>query len=932
MSAAAVDVMAPVTVALLGALEVRVGGRPVEVTRPRLRALLCALALRAGQAVPMGTLAEQVWGARLPDQPHPALHSLVSQLRRLLGADVVRTAHSGYLLDLPPDAVDALRFQRLVDTARGDDPARARQLLVEALDLWRCAAVGGDLPAQVEATVAAHLVERYLSATEQRIDLDLELGRHAELVGELRELTARYELREPLWARLITALHRSGRQAEALDTYETVRALLADALGVSPSVELRGLHSRLLAADDDLPVDLPVVTGPVVPRQLPPDLTGFTGRAADLATLDRLLLAHRGSGPPLVIAVHGPGGAGKTTLALHWAHRVLDHFPDGHLYLGMRGHGPGEPVEPAAALDVVLRAVGVPAAQVPPTAEERAALWRTTVLGRRLLLLVDNVRDASQVRPLLPATATVTVLVTSRNELRGLAVRDGARRLAVGELPADEAIELVREVLGEQRCANEPAAVDELADLCGRLPLALVIAAQQAARYPDVPIAELVADLRSRTGRLDLLAEPGDPAADPRTVFSWSYHENTDAAARAFRLLSLHPTTEITVPAAAVLLGTADREARRLLDTLTSVHLLEQDQRGRYRFHDLLQAYALERALAEESAQDVAAARERILDWYLRTVAQARATAFGTLPFAVPDAADARPPQSFPDFPTALAWYNHNRFVLLAAVEYAEEHGFDRHGWQLAFALRYFHEVLRQDDDAMTAAQVAVRCADRLVDDTAILHATYTMGTAYGNGQYETARRWLRRAAELGERLGDDASTASAHVAYALTEADIGRLEPAEPWLEKAVAVATRSGATGPLAHALLNLGAIQGMLGRPEEALANLTRSYHLYRELGSDYFAAFARGNMAEAALDTDRLDDALVYAEDALALHGAVEDQRSKPGTLIVKGRILSRLGREREARETLRRALRIFASTGNPRAAEVEKLLAQPRLST
>jgi tetratricopeptide (TPR) repeat protein len=265
--------------------------------------------------------------------------------------------------------------------------------------------------------------------------------------------------------------------------------------------------------------------------------------------------------------------------------------------------------------------------------------------------------------------------------------------------------------------------------------------------------------------------------------------------------------------------------------------------------------------------------------------------------------------------------------TLLASVEYAGEHQFNQHGWQLAFVLRYFHEVLRQVDDAMTAAEVAVRCAVRLQDDTAVLYATFTKGTAYSlTGQFASGQRWAHEAAALGERLGDDVAVAAAHVSFALAEFWQGRGTSALTWLERAVAVATRSGATAPLAHALLNLGAIQGMLGKASEALENSDRSYRLYRELDSPYFIALVRGNMAEAALDTGHLDDALVYADDALALLGKIEDQLSLPGTLIAKGRTLSRLGLEQAARETWQQALRILASTGNPRAAVVEKLLA------
>lgn len=919
--------MAAVTVAVLGPLELRVDGQLAAITRPRMRALLCALAPRAGQAVSMDTLITQIWRDARPDQPHAGLHSLVSQLRRIVGADILRTAPDGYVLDVPPDAVDALRFQRLLDSVPDDDPVLAREVLVAALGLWRGDGAGqrngGNLPGQFEPDMAAHLVELYLSAVERRVDIDLELGPHAELVGELRELTARYELREPLWARLMTALHRTGRHAEALDAYETVRALLADTLGASPSAELRGLHAQLLAADEDLPVA-------AVPRQLPPAVARFTGRGADLENLDAVYTDHGQVRSPLVVAVHGPGGAGKTTLALYWAHRVLDRFPDGHLYLDMRGYGPGEPVEPAAALDVVLRAVGVPAAQVPQSVEERVALWRTRVFGRRMLLVVDNVRDAGQVRPLLPGTGSVLVLVTSRNELRGLAAIDGAHRLAVGELPVDDAVALLEGVLGADRCAGEPVALRELIEVCGRLPLALVVAAQHAARYPAVPVAELVDDLRGNS--LDLLADPGDPAADTRTVFSWSYRALAGAAARAFRLLSLHPTAEITVPAAAVLLRAPDATARRLLDALASDHLLEQDQGGRYRFHDLLQAYAMERARAEEPAAEVAAARERILDWYLHNVWRARVVAFGELPFDAPTPADdIRSPQSFPDFATALAWYDRNRPMLLAAVEYAGEHQLDRHGWQLAYLLRYFHEVLHHVDDAMRAAEVAVRCAVRLQDDVAVLHATFTRGVAYNlMGQIPAARHWLHEAAALGERLDDPAMTATVQVAIGLSELSwSGRTAEALRWLERAVSTATRSESSAQLAHALLNLGAIQGMLGMAGESLESSSRSYGLYQELNSAYFIAFARGNMAEAALDNDLLDAALVYADEALEMLGAIEDQVSMPSTLIVKGRILNRLGRASAARASWQKALRIFAGTGNPRAAEVETLLAEAR---
>lgn len=917
--------MAVVTVALLGALELRVDDRIVVITRPRLRALLCALALRAGQSVAVSVLVEDVWGEKLPGRPVAALHTLVNLLRGFVGADVVRTTADGYRLDVSPDAVDVLRFQRLLDSAPDDDPVVARQVLVAALGLWRGSGVSADLPEHVPHDVAERLVERYLSAVERQVDIDLQLGRHAELVGELRMLTARFELRESLWARLILALQGAGRHAEALEAYQDLRELLAGTLGASPSTDLRGLHAQLLASDDD---DLPAVGWPAAPRQLPPDIAGFTGRAAEVVVLDKEFDQHGPVRPPLVMVLHGPGGAGKTALGLHWAHRVGDRFLAGQVYLDMRGYGPGEPVDPVRALEVMLRAVGVHAAQIPDSVEERTALWRTTSYGRRMLVFLDNVRDAEQVRPLLPGSGEVVVLVTSRNDLRGLSVTAGARRFDVGELSCADAIAVVESVIGAERCAAEPVALTQLIEVCGRLPLALVIAAEQAARYPDVPIADLVADLRADGGRLDLLADPGDAAADIRKVFSWSYRALTADVARAFRLLGLHPTPELTVDVAAALLGLSPQHASSVLSVLASVHLLEEAQHGSFHFHDLLQVYAVERASAEAPPEEVSAARARILDWYLYTVRRARIAAFGELPLEMPErVADDRVIPAFPDFATAMAWYQRNRGTLLAVMDYADEHGFDRHGWQLALLLRLFHETQRHLPDAMRASKIALRCAERSAIDAAITCATYMRGAAYNMvGQSSTARRWLHDALELSEHGGNLVMIAFIEFALGMAHQRAGQLDAALRQMERAVQVATRSGARAVLARTLLNLGAIQGMLGKLDQALDNTHRAYQLYREMNSVYFTAFARGNMAEAALDVGRLDDALIYADEALALLGQIEDQVSMPETLIVKGRILNQLGRTCAARETWQRALRILASMNNPRAAEVEQLLA------
>jgi DNA-binding SARP family transcriptional activator len=911
---------------LLGPLRVTVDGQEIWIRPGGQRTLLAALLLRANRVVSIEELVGRLWDTVPPAKAKAALHAQVARLRRALGTpDLIQTVPTGYRIATQPGQLDLERFDALVRlAAEAGDQAERSSRLADALALWRGEPLADVVCESLYRDVAPALTDRRVQALEQRIDADLQLGRYAETVSELRTLTAEHPLRERFWGQLMTALYRAGQQAEALDAYRTVRGILIDALGIEPGPDLRRVHALVLAAEDDLPAH----AGPVVPHQLPPAIAGFTGRAADLAELDTAFANDRSDRPPLIVAVHGPGGAGKTTLALHWAHRVSGRFPGGQVYLDMRGYGPGEPVDAAAALDVVLRAVGVPAARIPQSSSERAALWRTTLFDRRVLLLLDNVRDAGQVRPLLPGAGSV-VLVTSRSELRGLAISDGAHRINLGELPVDEAAALVEDVIGAGRAAAEPSALVELVGLCGRMPLALVVAAQQAARSPETPIAELVAELRGASDRLDLLSQPEDPAVDPRVVFSWSYHALDTDAARAFRYLGLHPTSEITVAAAAVLLRTPPAAARRLLDTLASVHLLEHGQRGRYRFHDLLQVYAVERAVAEDSSADVDATRRRILDWYLHTLRQARAAVFTPSPLEVPPPADGSVrPVEFSDAAAATAWYEQHRATLLATVEYAVEYRYHRHGWQLAFLLRHFQETQGHVDDGMRAAEIAVRCAERSGEDVALSCAAYTMGAAFNCAQqYGRAEGWLRKALELSERASDPAMTSTASVALGLARARSGRMPEALCWLERAVTAARRSTSPYPLAHSLLNLGAVQGMSGLLVPSLAHSQQARALYRELKASYYEAFALGNMAEAALGTGAPVEALAYADEALALLG-IEDQVTMPETLVVKGHILTALGEPEAARETWRQALQVLSRTGNPRAIEIMELIGCP----
>jgi DNA-binding SARP family transcriptional activator len=591
---------------VLGSVEVWLDGSPVDAGHSRQRAVLAVLLLATGRAVPAEVLIDRIWGERPPQSVRNVLYGYVARLKALVtsGQDpgvMLSRRPGGYLLRAGPDQVDLGRFRRLVaDAAVAGDDERAGAALGEAVRLWRGPALAGLDSLWLNSMRATLELDRARAMLDLN-DIRLRRGEHAALAGELAAQAAASPADERLIGQLMLVLYRCGQQAEALRWFEQTKHYLARELGADPSPPLGALHQQILDADPSLAAPRATIRAGARPRELPTDVPAFTGRVAELAELDRLL------GPPAIAAspsrasaavisvVSGTAGAGKTALAIHWAHRAAGQFPDGQLYVNLRGYDPATPMTAADALAGFLGALGVPSQDIPPDEGRRAARYRSLLADQRMLVVLDNASRADQVRPLLPGTPGCAVVVTSRDALAGLVARDGAARLELDLLPRDDAVALLTKLMGEQ-AHTDPDATVELARQCARLPLALRVAAELAAARPRVPLRDLVADLADERRRLDLLDVAGDPRSAVRAVFSWSTGQLSDESARMFRLLGLHLGPDISVPAAASLAAIADAEARRLLAELARAHLIVEHVPGRYALHDLLRAYAAEQA------------------------------------------------------------------------------------------------------------------------------------------------------------------------------------------------------------------------------------------------------------------------------------------------------------------------------------------------
>jgi DNA-binding SARP family transcriptional activator len=605
---------------LLGPLTVRHGDRLLAIPKGKPRAVLAALLVHSGRVVPADELIDLLWNGSPPPSARATLLNHVKRLRRALGGPTqarVRTSSPGYLVEAGPGELDLASFGELCAEGRRalrrGDWERAASHLTAALSLWRGQPLLDVHCPRLTVGEVPRLEQLRASALEDRIEADLHLGRHHEVITELQQLAASERLRERAHELLMLALYRAGRRADALAAYQVARRGLVSELGLEPGAGLRRLHQQVLAADprlDLVPVPRPravtrarygggggrAAAWDVVPRQLPPAGAALAGHQAERGMLTQLL--RRGCGPTgttRICVIGGSAGIGKTALAVHWAHGAATRFPGGQLYADLRGFGPHRPADPADVVRGFLSALGIPADGIPADAAAQAGLFRSLLASRRMLVLLDNAADAGQVRPLLPASPGSLVVITSRNQLAGLAAAEGAHVLTLAPLAPAQSQELLAHRLGPQRIASEPAAVAELIRLCGGLPLALAAAAARIASSPGLPIAAVTRALADGGSLLDAL-DTGDAATSVRPVFSWSCQRLSTPAAQLFQLIGTHGGQDISLLAAAGLARVSPDHARRLLAELTRVHLASEHAPGRFSVHPLLCAYAAERA------------------------------------------------------------------------------------------------------------------------------------------------------------------------------------------------------------------------------------------------------------------------------------------------------------------------------------------------
>ncbi|MEU6859580.1 BTAD domain-containing putative transcriptional regulator [Glycomyces sp. NPDC046736] len=865
----------------LGPLEVSRGNGPAIKLAPMRRRLLATLLARAGHQLSVDQLANALWEADPPPSATAGIHVHLHRLRRDLGESghITRGA-AGYQISVTAAEFDAKRFTDLaVRAAReraGGRTETAFDTVREALALWRGEPYGGVPRTGAVAAAAERLREQRLTAVQAMHELQLDLRRHHEAVAPLTDLAAAHPHNERFAALLMLALHRSGRRAEALELYRVRRRQTVERLGLEPGALLRRMHEAILRADDRLervataslervwePGALaPRPTAPV-PRELPRPPHPFTGRDAELAALDDLAA----NAPAPLALITGMGGIGKTALAVHWGHDRADRFPDGQLYIDLRGHGP-DPLPPIEALTAMLASLGVPAAQIPADLDRAGALFRTRTGDRRLLIVLDNAADAAQVRPLLPGGARTLTAVTSRHRLGSLVAWNGGTPIPVSPLGPEAAGDLLARLT-----ELAPEQARSLAELCGFLPLALRIAAANLAESGD---ADLLA--HHAAAGLDALQIDGDTVV--RAVFDASYQAMPPEAQRLFRLFGTAPGTDLSAEAAAHLAGLPLEVAEATLDRLVSAHLVDPHRAGRYRLHDLLGLYAAERA-AEDPEPERAQAIERLLTWCLRCAEACHERLYPSF-FRLP-APEAPAPDDF----DAQAWLDAEHANLVAAVLHAAEHGPRPLAWRLTDLLRghFWLGVHGRDGERTARAALAAAEAEAHLPGQAVAELSLT-SAFLRSGRSATAIGHGLRAAELAESAGLPTCRASAELLVAQVYADLGRLEEALVHGRTALRLHRELDHPEFQCTDLVELGVAHLHLGDLDAAVDHFEQALELAAATSRFTFEANVRAHLADALRLRGDLDQALAHLDEVLQADAARIGQRSSRNALAAR----------------------------------------------
>jgi DNA-binding SARP family transcriptional activator/Flp pilus assembly protein TadD len=925
---------------LLGPVEVWAGEGWAKIGAAKRRAVLAALLVHRGEPVSIDTLIEELW----PDGPPAKAANLVSihiyHLRKLIGdgeGQVLVTRAPGYQLVLGPGELDADRFAALVADGRralgSGTPERAAELLGEALGLWHGRPLADVAATALVAAEADRLQESRAGAEELYAEACLACGRYAEVVPRLRRLLADHPLREKLWALLMRALCGAGRQAEALEVYDQARKMISEELGVDPGAELRQLYQQILDADGEQAVvslaipGPPPVPPPPPPAQLPADISDFTGRSGQVDQLRELLaevgVADGSPGVVRVVLVVGPGGQGKTTLAVHAAHLLRGEFPDGQLYASLLGAT--QSADPAEVLARFLRDLGADPARIPLDAEERAARYRTRLAGRRMLIVLDDARDTEQVRPLLPGSASCAVLITARHWLPELA---GGAVLDLDVLSGDEALALFTKIVGARRVTAEPGATGEVLTACAGLPLAIRIAGARLATRGNWSIATLASRLADERHRLDEL-RVGNLAV--RASFEVSFATLPGPAApggpspaRAFGLLGLWTGPSISLPAAAALLGEAEEAAAEALDTLFDAHLIESPDPDRYRFHDLLRVYAADRARTQETEPDRTAAMARLLTWYLHTAEAAAAVIsarHARVPLGPPPASVQ--PLGFGSLEDALAWCDAERPGLVAATRLAASSAQHEIAWKLAAALMSFYYRRSHWSDWVATHQAGLDSARALGDRRAEAWLLNNLGMAYGVQHMEQAVVCFEQALAICREIGDEPGEARAAGNVAQAYIDLRRFDDAWSAAQRSLAIQREMGNRYSEGVVLGILGRASRELGRYAEAVGHLELALAIFRELGQQYGEADSLTDLGDACLCLDQVDSAITHLGESLAIRHDIGDVHGTAVTLQLLGLALDRAGDHAQARDRLAEAVRLFEELGDQAQARVAR---------